>query len=108
MDVDDAVGVNVEGDLDLRDAAGRGGDTNQLELTWNGDRLVLKNIYVKKTRFVCFVGGLGEYKSSFWVRSTCGVKYKIELTWKEGLGKQINLLFTLKQIKCIDYCLAHR
>ncbi|EPY02026.1 putative NAD-specific glutamate dehydrogenase [Magnetospirillum fulvum MGU-K5] len=33
LDVDDAVGVDVEGDLDLRHAARRGGNTDQIELT---------------------------------------------------------------------------
>ena len=32
MYVDNAVGVNVEGDLHLGDTTGRGRDTNQLEL----------------------------------------------------------------------------
>lgn len=32
-DVDNAVGINVEGDLNLRNTAGGGGDSHQTELT---------------------------------------------------------------------------
>jgi hypothetical protein len=34
VNVDDAVGVDVEGDLHLGNTAGGGRDSNQLELTW--------------------------------------------------------------------------
>ncbi len=34
VNVDDAVGIDIEGDLHLGDAAGGGRDSNQLELTW--------------------------------------------------------------------------
>ena len=33
VNVDDTVGVNVEGDLDLGHSAGRGRDSNQLKLS---------------------------------------------------------------------------
>jgi hypothetical protein len=34
VNIDDAVGVDIEGDLHLGDAAGGGRDSHQLELTW--------------------------------------------------------------------------
>lgn len=72
-DVDYAIGVNVEGDLDLRNAAGGRGDSNQSELTQHlvvGGHLSLTlthlDLYLSLSVSCCRedLGGQREFKHS--------------------------------------------